>query len=115
MKKFLKSFVYSFKGLTYAFKTQLSFRVHCLATILVILLGLYTKLNSSEWLWITVAIALVVVLELINTAIEILVDLVSPQQNSKAGAIKDVASAAVLVAGIMALVIGLIIFVPKFI
>lgn len=114
MKKFLKSFVYSFQGLAYSFKTQLSFRVHCLATILVVGLGLYAKLNLNEWLWITAAIAIVIILELINTAIEILVDIVSPQQNPKAGAIKDVASAAVLVGGLMALVIGLIIFVPKF-
>jgi len=114
MKKFLKSFVYSFQGLIYSFKTQLSFRVHCLATVLVVLLGLYTNLSVQEWLWITAAIAIVIILELINTAIEILVDLVSPQQNPKAGAIKDVASAAVLVGGLMALVIGLIIFIPKF-
>lgn len=115
MKKFLRSFVYSFNGLAYSFSTQLSFRVHCLATILVISLGLYTNLSLAEWLWIIVSIAVVVILELVNTAIEILVDLVSPQQNPKAGAIKDVASAAVLVGGIMALIIGLIIFVPKFI
>ena len=115
MKKFLKSFVYSFNGLGYTFKTQLNFRVHCFATIMVVVLGLYTQLNLAEWLWITAAIAIVIILELINTAIEILVDLVSPQQNPKAGAIKDVASAAVLVGGLMALIIGLIIFVPKFI
>ena len=115
MKKFLKSFVYSFKGLDYAFRTQLSFRVHCLATLLVVVLGLYTNLNAYEWLWITVAVAIVVILELINTSIEILVDLVSPQQDPKAGAIKDVASAAVLIGGLMALVIGLIILVPKFV
>lgn len=115
MKKFLRSFVYSFNGLAYSFNTQLSFRVHCLATILVVCLGLYTNLSLAEWLWIIVSIAVVVILELVNTAIEILVDLVSPQQNPKAGAIKDVASAAVLVGGIMALIIGLIIFVPKFI
>ncbi|TCC93236.1 diacylglycerol kinase family protein [Pedobacter frigiditerrae] len=115
MKKFLKSFIYSFNGLSYAFRTQLSFRVHCLAAVLVVLLGLYFKLNSYEWLWIAIAIAVVVILELVNTAIEILVDLVSPEQNPKAGAIKDVASAAVLIGGLMALVIGLIIFVPKLI
>ena len=115
MKKFLKSFVYSFQGIAYAFTTQLSFRVHCLATLLVICLGIYTNLTAQEWLWITAAIAIVVILELVNTSIEILVDLVSPGQNPKAGAIKDVASAAVLVGGLMALIIGLIIFVPKLI
>lgn len=113
MKKFFKGFVYSFKGLSYAFRTQLNFRVHCVATVLVVLLGLYFKLDSYEWLWITTAIAIVVILELVNTAIEVLVDLVSPEQNTKAGAIKDIASAAVLIGGLMALIIGVIIFVPK--
>lgn len=115
MKKFLNSFVYAFNGLVYAFNTQLNFRVHFFSTIFVVILGFYVKLSLTEWLWITVSIAMVMILELINTAIEVLVDLVSPQQNSKAGAIKDIASAAVLIASFMALTIGLIIFVPKFI
>lgn len=115
MKKFLNSFVYAFNGLVYAFKTQLNFRVHCLSTFIVMILGLYVKLNLVEWIWITVAVAVVVILELINTAIEVLVDLVSPGQHPKAGAIKDLASASVLIASFMALIIGLIIFVPKFI
>ena len=113
MKKFFKGFVYSFKGLCYAFRTQLNFRVHCVATVLVVLLGLYFKLNSYEWLWITTAIAVVVILELVNTAVEVLVDLVSPEQTPKAGAIKDVASAAVLVGAILSLVVALFIFLPK--
>lgn len=115
MKKFLRGFVYSFQGLVYSFKTQLNFKVHCLATILVIGLGLYKDLNLNEWLWITLAIAIVIILELINTAIEILVDIVSPQQNVKAGIIKDITAAAVLIGALMALVIGLVIFVPKLI
>ena len=81
----------------------------------MVLLGFYFKLNSNEWLWITTALAVVVILELLNTALEVFVDLVSPEQNPKAGAIKDVASAAVLIGGLLALIIGLIIFVPKLI
>ncbi|RZK57169.1 MAG: diacylglycerol kinase family protein [Pedobacter sp.] len=115
MKKFFKGFVYSFQGLAYAFRTQLNFRVHCVATVLVVPSGFYFKLTANEWLWITTAIATVVILELLNTALEVLVDLVLPEQNPKAGAIKDVASAAVLIGGLMALIIGLIIFVPKLI
>lgn len=113
MKKLWKSFGYSFNGLTYAFRTQLNFRLHCLSTVLVVLLGLYVHLSVNEWLWVSLAIALVMASELINTAIEILVDLVSPEWNDKAGKIKDVASAAVLIVGFLALVIALFIFVPK--
>ena len=115
MDKFLKSFVYAFNGLRFTFKTQLNFRMHCLATIAVVLLGLYTKLNLTEWLFIIISIAVVMILELVNTAIEKIVDFISPQQNPKAGVIKDVAAAAVLVASIMAMTVGLIIFASKFI
>lgn len=115
MNKFLKSFIYAFKGLAYAFKTQLNFKVHCLAALLVILLGLFVKLSAGEWVWVALAIALVLIVELLNTALEVLVDMISPQQNPKAGVIKDVAAAAVLIAAFLALTIGLFIFVPKLI
>jgi diacylglycerol kinase len=115
MKRFLKSFFYAFKGLAYAFKTQLNFKIHCFSGVLAIALGLYLNLSIIEWLWISLAIALVLIVELINTAIEVLVDLVSPQQHPKAGAIKDVSAAAVLLSALLALGIGLFIFVPKLI
>lgn len=113
MNKLIKSFGYSFKGLAYAFRTQLNFRIHCLATVVVVAFGLFVGLNAAEWLWISLAIALVMGGELFNTAIEVLVDLVSPEWNEKAGRVKDLASAAVLVMGLLALVIALFIFVPK--
>ncbi len=115
MKRFLNSFRHAFNGLVYTFSTQLNFKIHCVSAILVAILGLYVNLTFIEWIWIAIAIALVMVVELINTAIEILVDLISPQKQAKAGAIKDVAAAAVLVSALMALTIGLFIFVPKFI
>lgn len=113
MSKIIKSFLFAFKGLAYAFKTQLNFRVHCFFTVVVIVLGLYTQPNFKEWLWISLAIALVIILELVNTALEVLVDLISPEHNVKAGVIKDLGAAAVLVASLFALMVGLIIFVPK--
>jgi diacylglycerol kinase len=114
MKKFFKSFVYAFNGIVYALKTQLSFQIECAVTLVVVLLGCYLDLNQNEWLWIAMAITLVLVLELLNTAIEVLVDLVSPQQNPKAGAIKDIASGAVLVGALFSIIVGLFIFIPKF-
>jgi diacylglycerol kinase len=115
MRKIMNSFLFAFNGLAYAFRTQLNFKIHCCFAIIVVFLGVFVKLNTSEWLWISLAIALVLVLELLNTAIEVLVDLVSPERNDKAGAIKDLAAAAVVVASLLALAIGLFIFVPKFI
>ena len=113
MKKFLKSFTYAFNGIAYAVKTQLSFQIECAATIVVILLGCYLNLNRNEWLWIVLAISMVLVLELLNTALEVLVDLVSPDKNPKAGAIKDLASGAVLIGALFSIVVALFIFVPK--
>ncbi|MEJ5994703.1 diacylglycerol kinase family protein [Pedobacter sp. Du54] len=115
MNKFLRSFWYAFNGLVYAFKTQLNFRIHCAAAILVVALGVYIELSLHEWLWVFFAIGLVMIVELLNTGIELLVDWVSPQQHPKAGAIKDLAAAAVLVSAFVAAAIGLCIFVPKFI
>lgn len=115
MKKLINSFAYAIKGLIYTFRSQLNFKIHCFAGLGAIILGLILGLNQNEWLWIIFSISLVIILELVNTSIEILVDLVSPERQPKAGAIKDVAAAAVLIAALTALIIGLFIFVPKLI
>ncbi|HTD99245.1 MAG TPA: diacylglycerol kinase family protein [Mucilaginibacter sp.] len=113
MRKFIRGFGYAFNGLLHACKTQLNFWVHLVCAFIVVLLGYMLHLSTAEWLWIALAIGLVLVAELLNTAIELLVDLVSPEYNKKAGLIKDMCAASVLVTAITALFIGLIIFVPK--
>ena len=113
IEKFVNGFKYAGKGLSYAFRTQLNFRVHVLSFILVTALSFYLKISPEEWLWILGASALVLMAELFNTAIETLVDLVSPDYNVKAGIVKDVSAAAVLVSAIFAVLTGLIILLPK--
>lgn len=113
MNKFLKSFSYSFSGLATAFKSERNLRIHLLSLALVICLGVYFQLSISEWLWITAAAGIVIAAELFNTAIEVLTDMVSPEIHPKAKIVKDVASSAVLIAAITALIIGLMIFCPK--
>lgn len=113
MKKFLLSFTFALKGLGYAFRTQLNFKVHIFASLVAISLGFLLKINTHEWLWILLAIGLVLITELLNTALEVLVDLVSPGYHPKAGAVKDVSAAAVLLMAFLAVLIGLIVFVPK--
>lgn len=114
IRNFFKGFGFAFQGIAYAFSTQLNFKVHVVAALFTCVLGYYTELSISEWIWIAAAIFLVLIAELINTAIELLVDLISPQYNIKAGIIKDVSAAAVLLTAVLALVIGLLIFIPKF-
>jgi diacylglycerol kinase len=115
MKKFLNGFYFAGKGISYSFSTQLNFRIHCLIALFVIGAGFYLQLKTAEWLWIIAAMALVFIAELFNTAIETLVDLVSPEFNPQAGRIKDISAAAVLIAAIMALLTGVLIFLPKII
>ncbi|MHB1177770.1 MAG: diacylglycerol kinase [Daejeonella sp.] len=115
MNKFVKGFYYAWKGLNYAFRTQVNFRVQLAAALLVTLLSCYLEISTTEWLWISSAIAIVLIAELANTAIEMLVDLVSPEFNPKAGIVKDISAAAVLISSVLAFVIGIVILLPKLI
>ena len=111
----MKRFRYAFKGIFFAFKTQSNIRIHTIAALLVTTAGFIFKLTLVEWGLVIFAIGLVLVSELINTAIESLVDVISPAYSEKAGFIKDVAAGAVLIAAVVSIIIGLIIFLPKII
>ena len=113
MKKFFRGFGFAFNGIKYTFTSQLNFRVHCFVAIVIAALYFYLELNKTEWLWIIAAMAIVFMAELANTAIETLVDLVSPEYNLKAGLVKDIAAAMVLLAALMALIIGILVLLPK--
>jgi diacylglycerol kinase len=117
MYKFLttltKSFKYAGTGIWLAVSTQHNLWIHLVMAILAVGLGLWLRISSTEWCFVVFAIGFVLAAELFNTAIEWLVDLVSPEWNEKAGRIKDVAAGAVLVSAVTALVTGLIIFGPK--
>ena len=112
-KKLINSFKYAIEGFISSFKTERNMKIHVLATIIVIALGIYFKISVTEWCIIAIAIALVISAELFNTAIETLVDMVSPEKNPKAKLAKDISAAAVLATAIGVAVAGGIIFVPK--
>lgn len=111
----MKRFKYAIKGILFAFKTQANIRIHSIISVLVISAGFLFKINPLEWLFIIFAIGLVLSAELFNTAIESLVDQVSPSYSEKAGLIKDVAAGAVLIAAVVSVIIGVIVFLPKII
>jgi diacylglycerol kinase (ATP) len=92
--------------------SQPNARIHLVAAILVIALGWKLAITRSEWLAVTLAMALVITAEALNTAIEYAVDLVSPQWQPLARDIKDVAAAAVLVSSLGATAVGLLVFIP---
>jgi len=108
----LASFKYAFQGLGHVLKAEHNFVVHLTAAIAVIALGAILHISKAEWLIVVLCIGLVLITEILNTAIEWLVDLVSPQRNEKAGKIKDIAAASVLIAAIVALAAGIVVFVP---
>ena len=112
-KRLFKSFTYAFEGLKYAFKYEQNILVHSLATILVIIAGIFFKISLMEWLIITLIIGLVIATELINTSIEATIDLITQETHPLAKIAKDTAAAAVLIFGLAAIIIALIIFLPK--
>ena len=115
IKRLIKSFSYALDGLKYAFKYEQNLTVHLFATILVIIAGIFFKISVTEWLVLALIIGLVIATELINTSIEATIDLITDQINPLAKVAKDTAAAAVLIFGLTAIIIGVIIFVPKII
>ncbi len=108
-----KSFSFAFEGLRSAFKNEPNLRIHLLFAIIAVSLGIILKLKTLEFAIIILTISLVITLELINTMLEALVDLVSPEIKPTAKLAKDVAASAVLVSAITAAIVGLMIFLPK--
>ena len=111
-QKFIAGFRYAFHGLWYAFRTQRNARVHVGIAILVILMGIVLRISAVEFAVIFVTIAVVFTAELFNTVIELCVDLASPGYHELAKVAKDMAAGAVLLSAILAIIIGLFVFVP---
>ncbi len=109
----LKSFQFALDGLREAVTKGRNFRIQISLGLLAIFLGLVFKISGLEWLHLILIITLVLILELINTSLEAIVDLVSPEIQDKAKVAKDVAAATVLIASIASVFIGAIIFIPK--
>jgi len=109
----LHSFIHAFNGLGHTLRSQQNFRIHLFAGLVVVLCGVLVHLDSTEWCIIALTIGLVLALETLNTAIEKLVDFVSPGYRKEAGLVKDIAAGAVLIAAIAAVIVGIIVFVPK--
>ncbi len=109
------SFTHAFRGLGKLLKEEHNSRIHVAAAVIATIMGLLLKINTFEWLAVAIAIALVLLCELFNTAIERLADKVEPNWDKTIGEVKDYASAGVLIASILAVLVGGIIFTPKLI
>ena len=113
--KIIKSFSFAIEGLKTAFKQEVNFKVHTFVTLAVIIAALFLQFNTTEWIILLLTIAFVVVLELINTSIEAVVNLVEPEIKEQAKIAKDVSAASVMISAITAIVVGVLLFTPKLI
>ncbi len=112
LRRRIKSFGFAFKGLAELLRTQPNARIHLLASVVVVAAAAYFHVTTLEWVSLTLCVAGVIAMEALNTAIEHLTDLASPDFHPLAGKAKDVAAGAVLVMAMGAIVVGAFIFGP---
>lgn len=108
-----QSFGYAWDGVIEAIQNEPNFRIHLVLATLALGFAYVLNFRRDEWLILLFTIAFVLILELINTSVEAIVDLVSPKRRNKAKVAKDVSAAAVLLASLVAVVVGGVLFLPK--
>ena len=115
VKRFLNSFRFSWDGLKYAYKYEQSMTIHLVCTIFVIILGIWLKISALEWVICILGLGIIMAIELLNTAVEAVVDLASPEIHPLAKIAKDTASASVGVFSFITILVDCFIFIPKII
>ena len=115
LRRIALSFTFAFAGLTYLVRTQSNFWVHLMAALCVVVLAAVLGLRGAELAVLALAIGLVLILEALNTALEALVDLASPDIHPLAKVAKDVSAAAVLLAAATSVVVALAVLLPRFV
>ena len=106
----MESFKNAFAGLKHTLKTQRNMRIHFIIAILALLLSVFLKISRTELLMVFFSIFLVISMELFNTAVEIIIDMISSEYNIRAKIVKNVSAAAVLVAAFNAVIVAYLVF-----
>ena len=109
----LKSFSYAFEGIRQFLVSEAHARIHLVATLIVIFAAFYFRVNAIEVIALTISVSLVWIAEMLNTAIEKSMDLVTRKFHPQVKLVKDVAAGAVLLAASSAIIVGSVIFIPK--
>jgi undecaprenol kinase len=112
-KKKSIGFQFAWNGLREVLKSEWNFRLHIVSMVVVIIAGLMFGITLVEWVSVVIVIGLVLTTEILNTAIEEVIDYIKPEIHPAAKKVKDIAAASVFVASMTALVVGLIIFIPR--
>ncbi len=113
--RFTESLKFAWRGILFALRTERNMVIHCVGAGLAILACILLKVSRTEWLIICLTAALVLVMEIMNTAIEVLVDYLSRERRAHPKVIKDLAAGAVLTATGISIIVGGTIFIPKII
>ena len=113
IKRLIKSFGHALKGLKLLFSSQRNAVIHLFLMGLAVILGVLLKISFTEWAIIVLSSGMVIAAESFNTALEKLSDTIHPERNEGIGSAKDIAAGSVLITAIAALVVGIIIFIPK--
>lgn len=109
----LKSVGYAFKGAVLLLRTEASIKIQFWIAVIMTIIGFVLNISATEWILQCLAIALIMSIEAVNTAIEKIADFIHPEHHKKIGFIKDIAAGAVFIASVFAVIIGFIIYLPK--
>jgi diacylglycerol kinase (ATP) len=109
----IKSIGIALEGIKYVFSTQQNVRIHGVITLAVLGLGVLFRIERVEWVSLVLVIGMVWTAEIFNTAVEVIVDLVSPEHSQGAKIVKDVSAGAVLVSALISILVGLALFGPR--
>jgi len=112
IKRLFKSFRYAIKGMMKTLREEQNLHIQSIAAIIVVVLGAYFNLTRIEWIALILVIGLVIIMEVVNSAIERVTDMLKPRLNTYVKEIKDIMAAAVMLASIIAVLVGLIVFMP---
>lgn len=111
--KTLSTFIYAFQGIKHCYKNEFNFRNHLYLMSAVFLLSILFSINKTEWILVILCCLIVIITEIINTAIENICNLISKDFHPLIKNIKDISAAAVLISAIGSCIIGVLIFLPK--
>ena len=114
LSRLLKSFSYALKGLGRIFREEQNLRVQSIIAIISLVIGFILRISAVEWCLIIFAIVLVILMETVNSAVERMADVLKPRIHSYVKEMKDIMAAAVMIASLLSIAVGLIIFIPYF-
>lgn len=112
IKRLTKSFAYAFRGLKKTFSEEQNLQIQAIVGIIIIIIAFILRIKPLEWCLIALAISLVFLMEIINSAIERVTDVLKPRIHAYVKEIKDIMAAAVMIASILAIIVGLVVFIP---